>query len=108
MVAQAAALSCEEVVAFLQSVNQIAEFDDGRVGSGFKFTQVFVVDFQVVNIHGFPQSTSAFKAAQVQLTTLSNYDAVVEEGLRTGYIDEDEIATLQEWRKDPAKWDPDK
>jgi len=67
-----------------------------------------VIGMVAIFTHGFPQSTSAFKAAQVQLTTLSNYDAVVEEGLRTGYIDEDEIATLQEWRKDPAKWDPDK
>ena len=41
------------------------------------------------------------------LTTLSNYDAVIEEAVRTDYIDESEIATLQEWRKDPANWNPE-
>ena len=33
------------------------------------------------------------------MTTLSNYDAVLEEAVRTHYIDESEIAVLQEWRK---------
>ena len=50
----------------------------------------------------------AFKEAKVQLTTLSNYDAVLEEAVRTDYIDESEIAILQEWRKDPSNWDPNK
>ena len=49
----------------------------------------------------------AFKEAKVTLTTLSNYDAVLEEALRTDYIDESEIAVLQEWRKDPANWNPE-
>ena len=50
---------------------------------------------------------SSLKAVQaVTLTTLSNYDAVLEEAVRTHYIDESEIAVLQEWRKDPANWDP--
>ena len=44
--------------------------------------------------------------AKVTLTTLSNYDAVLEEAVRTHYIDESEIAVLQEWRKDPANCDP--
>ena len=33
--------------------------------------------------------------------------AVLEEALRTDYIDESEIAVLQEWRKDPANWNPE-
>ena len=31
----------------------------------------------------------------------------LEEALRTDYIDESEIAVLQEWRKDPANWNPE-
>ena len=53
-----------------------------------------------------PVAEAAFKDAKVTLTTLSNYDAVLEEAVRTHYIDESEIAVLQEWRKDPANWDP--
>lgn len=56
--------------------------------------------------HGFPIATRQFKEAQVTLTTLSNYNAVIEEALRTNYIDQSEISTLQEWRKDPANWKP--
>ena len=52
--------------------------------------------------YGFPVAVEAFKEAKVTLTTLSNYDAVLEEALRTDYIDESEIAVLQEWRKDPV------
>ena len=56
--------------------------------------------------NGTPVAEAAFKDAKVTLTTLSNYDAVLEEAVRTHYIDESEIAVLQEWRKDPANWDP--
>ena len=54
--------------------------------------------------YGFPVAEAASKA-KVTLTALSNYDAVLEEAVRTHYIDESEIAVLQEWRKDPANWD---
>ncbi len=38
--------------------------------------------------------------------TLSNYDAILDVALATEYIDEAEIKTLQEWRHNPAKWQP--
>lgn len=66
-----------------------------------------VVGMVAIFTHGFPLAAQQFKDAKVNLTTLSNYDAVIEEAVRTNYIDESEIATLQEWRKDPANWNPD-
>ena len=65
-----------------------------------------VVGMVAIFTHGFPVAAQQFKDAKVTLTTLSNYDAVIEEAVRTDYIDESEIATLQEWRKDPANWNP--
>lgn len=56
--------------------------------------------------HGFPVAEEQFKQARVPLTTLSNYNAVIEEAVRTNYIEEEDMAILQEWRKDPANWDP--
>jgi len=47
-----------------------------------------------------------FKAAGVSLITLSNYNAVIEEALKTNYITQAEVAVLQEWRKDPEHWGP--
>jgi orotate phosphoribosyltransferase len=54
--------------------------------------------------YGFPVAAEKFKEAKVKLTTLCNYDAVLDEALKTEYIDESEIKTLQEWRKNPANW----
>ena len=46
--------------------------------------------------------------AKVTLVTLTNYEAVLDVALRTGYIEEEDIQTLNEWRKDPAHWDAGK
>ena len=46
----------------------------------------------------------AFAAAGVKLITLSNYEAVVEEAAKTGYIKDEDKAVLAEWRKNPSTW----
>jgi orotate phosphoribosyltransferase len=46
----------------------------------------------------------AFAEAGVKLITLSNYEAVIEEAAKTGYIKEDDKAMLAEWRKNPSTW----
>jgi orotate phosphoribosyltransferase len=66
-----------------------------------------VVGMLAIFTYGFPVSEKEFKKAKVSLMTLSNYDAVIEEAVRTHYIDESEIAILQKWRKDPAHWEPE-
>ncbi len=55
--------------------------------------------------YGFPVAEKAFKEAKVPLCTLSNYEAIISVALKTGYIDEDDVETLNEWRKDPANWE---
>lgn len=54
--------------------------------------------------YGFPVAEQAFANADVKLITLTNYEAVVAEALRTGYIADDQVPMLHEWRKDPAHW----
>jgi orotate phosphoribosyltransferase len=54
--------------------------------------------------YGFPVAEQAFAEAGVKLITLSNYEAVVEEAAKTGYIKEEEKAVLAEWRKSPSTW----
>jgi orotate phosphoribosyltransferase len=63
-----------------------------------------VIGMVAIFTHGFPIAEKKFKEAKVKIITLSNYDAVIEEAVRTNYINPSEIATLQEWRKDPANW----
>lgn len=54
--------------------------------------------------YGFQHSVDAMHEARVELTTLCNYDAILDEALATDYIDESELKTLQDWRKDPENW----
>ena len=54
--------------------------------------------------YGFPVAEEAFATAGVTLTTLTNYEAVVETALQTGYIEQSHVPMLAAWRKDPANW----
>lgn len=54
--------------------------------------------------YGFPVATQAFKEAHVPLVTLTDYEHVVAEALRTGYIAENDVAVLNEWRANPSEW----
>ena len=67
-----------------------------------------VIGMVAAYTYGFPVAEKAFKDAKVPLVTLTNYEAVIEVALKTGYIKEEDIETLNEWRKDPAHWDAGK
>lgn len=54
--------------------------------------------------YGFDVATEAFKKAGVKLITLTNYEAVLDVALRTGYITEAQAPLLNAWRKDPSHW----
>ncbi len=54
--------------------------------------------------YGFPEAEQRFKKAKVKLTTLCNYEAVISEAVATKYIAEEDVETLNEWRKNPAAW----
>lgn len=65
-----------------------------------------VIGMVAMFTYGFPIAEQRFKEAGIKLTTLSNYDALLEVALDTDFIDEDDIETLKQWRKDPASWAP--
>jgi orotate phosphoribosyltransferase len=65
-----------------------------------------VVGMIAIFTYGFPVAEKKFEEAKVKLKTLCNYDAILDEALKTDYIDESEIKTLQEWRKAPDTWKP--
>lgn len=54
--------------------------------------------------YGFPVAEKAFKDADVKLVTLTDYEHVVAQALETGYIAEEDVELLHDWRKDPANW----
>jgi len=79
-------------------------------GSSLKAVEALrAAGFEIVGMvaaytYGFPIAEEAFKAANVTLMTLTNYQAVVSVAAETGYISADQQPTLDEWRKDPANW----
>lgn len=54
--------------------------------------------------YGFDVAEKAFADAKIKLVTLTNYEAVVAEALRIGYIKESDVELLNEWRKSPSQW----
>ena len=54
--------------------------------------------------YGFLVAIEAFEKAGVKLVTLTNYEAVLDVALQTGYINEEDVPVLNAWRKDPAQW----
>lgn len=81
-------------------------------GSSLKAVQAIrnagctVVGMAAMFSYLFPVAVEAFKKAEVELITLSNYNALLEAALSTNYIREEDVETLREWRKDPANWSP--
>ncbi|MCP9613079.1 orotate phosphoribosyltransferase [Coprobacter tertius] len=67
-----------------------------------------VIGMAAIFTYGFPVAVERFKEANVKLMTLSNYNAILETALETNYISEEDLETLQEWRTDPANWNPNK
>ena len=54
--------------------------------------------------YGFPVAEKAFADAGVKLVTISNYEALTAIALETGYIKEEQVPTLKEWRANPSEW----
>ena len=54
--------------------------------------------------YGFDVADENFKENNVSLYTLSNYEHLLQQAVDTNYINEKELKTLQDWRKDPGNW----
>jgi orotate phosphoribosyltransferase len=63
-----------------------------------------VLGMLAIFTYNFPVATESFKKAGVELTTLSNYQTLIELALEMGEIDKDELENLQSWRKNPSEW----
>lgn len=66
-----------------------------------------VLGMVAIFTYGFRLAEEKFNNAKVELTTLSNYEAVLTEALATTYINDEDLNTLREWRLNPAVWKKD-
>ncbi len=65
-----------------------------------------VVGMVALFTYGFPEAEENFRKAGVKLYSLSNYNAMIDAALSSHYIQDADVDTLKEWRKDPANWAP--
>jgi len=56
--------------------------------------------------YGFALAADNFKAENIQLHTLSDYDHLILAAEKSNYIKSEEIAILQSWRTAPNEWQP--
>lgn len=54
--------------------------------------------------YGFEKAQKTFQEKDTIFKTLTNYDALVKEAVRTGYITEQDLDTLKKWRENPDGW----
>ena len=54
--------------------------------------------------YGFDEAVKAFAKEKVKLFSLTNYSVLLDQALRSDYITEKDLLSLNEWRKDPAGW----
>ncbi|MBI5218729.1 MAG: orotate phosphoribosyltransferase [Bacteroidia bacterium] len=54
--------------------------------------------------YNFNLAQENFEKATCKLYTLSNYNVLIDLALESGYIREEEMATLKKWREEPDTW----
>ncbi|WP_317208006.1 orotate phosphoribosyltransferase [Mongoliitalea daihaiensis] len=65
-----------------------------------------VLGMLAIFTYGFELAKSNFQEAKVPLVCLSDYSSMLPQALANDYINDETLASLVEWRKDPASWNP--
>ncbi len=54
--------------------------------------------------YGFKQAMENFKQADCPFLTLDNYDSMIKIAAESGYVRNEDLNTLKNWREDPENW----
>lgn len=54
--------------------------------------------------YGFDIARKNFEDANVTLYSLSNYESLIQVGLESGYIKDEQVDSLKKWRTNPSTW----
>ncbi len=63
-----------------------------------------VIGMIAIFTYQFDLAVENFKNKAIRCETLSNYHTLLETAKNAGYVKENDIETLKEWRQDPANW----
>ncbi|MCF6279957.1 MAG: orotate phosphoribosyltransferase [Flavobacteriaceae bacterium] len=75
-----------------------------NVVEALKKENVTVKGMIAIFSYGFAIAGKNFEKYNVELTTLSNYESLLEQANNTNYISEKDLETLNDWRENPSKW----
>ena len=54
--------------------------------------------------YGFAKAQTAFAEKKVHFQTLTNYDSLIQEAARIGYVTDEDLSILKKWRENPDAW----
>lgn len=70
-----------------------------------KSAAVNVKGMAAIFTYGFERSKTNFEEKNIELHSLSNYEALLEQALDTGFINDKELNVLSQWNSNPSEWD---
>jgi orotate phosphoribosyltransferase len=65
---------------------------------------VEVLGMAAIFTYGFQIAEDNFKNADCAYITLGNYSSLIAHAVETGYVKQEDVTRLNEWRRDPANW----
>ncbi|MDC9723917.1 MAG: orotate phosphoribosyltransferase [Urechidicola sp.] len=101
-----------QVEGFLESGSNVVVIED-LISTGksslnaikaLKKENVTVKGMVAIFTYGFAIADENFKMSSIELTTLSDYNALLEQANDTNYISDNDLNTLQSWRENPSEW----
>ena len=63
-----------------------------------------VVGVLAIFQYGFAKAQSAFDEKNIPFQTLTHYDTLIEEAIKKGYINLEDLEILRRWRENPEGW----
>jgi len=63
-----------------------------------------VVGVLAIFQYGFEKAKTAFAERNIEFQTLTNYEALIPEAIKMGYVSESDLNTLKQWRENPNGW----
>ena len=63
-----------------------------------------VLGMAAIFTYGFALADDNFKAANCKYFTLGDYRSLIDEAIKSGYVENADLDTLNNWREDPANW----
>jgi orotate phosphoribosyltransferase len=63
-----------------------------------------VIGMVAIFTYNFPHANDNFKKSGIELTTLGNYQVLIETAVKLGEVTPEQVETLMKWREDPSNW----